>query len=705
MQPVVPPRQVRATIILVLGLLAAWLAAGSLGWLAPPLQRALTWLALAAIVIAAVAGRRRISRSDGLLLGGAASIAVLMTASSAAGRQYPGRGDLAGGRCPGATGIDGPCVRPRRLGGHGAGRFPAGLRWLGRRLDVHEQRGPRRGVVGRLVDGPAAADRRELRRPRLSGAHGGPDRRLAHRRAATAHPPRRDGPCCSSFLRRPHILSFWPSATTWPHCCRRKRSPSTTTSRTWASGPGATRFVSCCRGTCPCLPPSSNRGGRRHVPPDRRPSTATRSLRGTGIPPLRRASAETAAFRAGRRFRTTGRWNWRRFGPAGLLIVAAVALTLSPVQPDLKGRRIVAYDDGTTDWSTTDPGTVPPGRLPRYGLLPALVESLGGEFLRSRDLADLHDADVLIVLPPRSAVRLAAAARQLRNRFPTISKAGFGGMSSAGGRMIVAGEPETNLGVEENVLNALLAPTAMSFRDDTANSLTERWEDNLQSAPHAATASSNPGRSHFSLDRAASIRAGVARRAAAGGTLGLGRTGHRPGPARSLVLFAGQSPGRPGACGPAERAAGERWWRWARRPALSNDGIPFSYTFTGPAAFGVGRQAIDAAGLVAADGGRGGRGRGDRALVAPLRTAPAWPRRPSPWRWPCSRAVGSTMQRPNCCPRATRPPPGRSSMWMARTWKRWARIPGAKTASAASCACWPTTVTCRWWRPILRRSD
>ena len=69
-------------IILVLGLLAAWLAAGSLGWLAPPLQKALTWLALATIVIAALPGRRRISVSDGLLLGGATSIAVLMTASS-----------------------------------------------------------------------------------------------------------------------------------------------------------------------------------------------------------------------------------------------------------------------------------------------------------------------------------------------------------------------------------------------------------------------------------------------------------------------------------------------------------------------------------------------------------------------------------------------------------------------------------------------
>ena len=63
---------------------------------------------------------------------------------------------------------------------------------------------------------------------------------------------------------------------------------------------------------------------------------------------------------------------------------------------------------------------MPPGRLPRYGLLPALVESLGGEFIRSRDLADadLQGADVLIVLPPRSAdnsVRNASIPDDIRN--------------------------------------------------------------------------------------------------------------------------------------------------------------------------------------------------------------------------------------------------------------------------------------------------
>jgi hypothetical protein len=135
--------------------------------------------------------------------------------------------------------------------------------------------------------------------------------------------------------------------------------------------------------------------------------------------------------------------------------------------------------------------------------------------------------------------------------------------------------------VEENVLNALLAPTALSFRDDTANSLTERWEDNLQSAPYAATASSDPGRSHFSLDRAASIRT----RWPAGPLLvgrwawdEVGTDTDRPealpylpgNHLGDLVLAAQQNVGRGTVVVLGATAC------------LSNDGIPFSYTFTGP---------------------------------------------------------------------------------------------------------------------------
>jgi hypothetical protein len=270
------------------------------------------------------------------------------------------------------------------------------------------------------------------------------------------------------------------------------------------------------------------------------------------------------------------------------MIVAAVALTLSPVNPNLNGRRIVAYDDGTIDWSSTDPGGVPAGRLPRYQLLPALVKSLGGQFIRSRDLADadLQAADVLLVLPPRStagaiAAGSAAASAAAKTSIPSEVCKRIWSYVSSGGRLIVAGEPETNLGEAENVLNAVLEPCAMSFRDDTANSLTERWEDNVQSAPHAATASSGPGRTHFSLDRAVSIRSGWP-----AGPLLVGRWAwdelgtdpdrpealpYSPGNhLGDLVLAAQQNVGQGTVVALGSAAC------------LSNDGIPFSYTFTAP---------------------------------------------------------------------------------------------------------------------------
>ena len=54
-----PPMPARAVVVLVGGLLATWLAGGLLGWIAPPLQRTLIWLALGTVVCMALGGRRR----------------------------------------------------------------------------------------------------------------------------------------------------------------------------------------------------------------------------------------------------------------------------------------------------------------------------------------------------------------------------------------------------------------------------------------------------------------------------------------------------------------------------------------------------------------------------------------------------------------------------------------------------------------------
>ena len=114
---------------------------------------------------------------------------------------------------------------------------------------------------------------------------------------------------------------------------------------------------------------------------------------------------------------------------------------------------------------------------------------------------------------------------------------------------------------------------------------------------------------------------------------------------------------------------------------VSNDGIPFSYTFTGPllAALAANhptplawwRQLL---GLAA----------GGAAIVLLLR-------RFEPFQLAAASialalAMIACNQLSNAAtellPREPRPRPGRSSTWTARTWKPWARTPGAKTASA-----------------------
>jgi hypothetical protein len=582
-----PARPARATIILVLGLLAAWLAAGSLGWLAPPLQRALTWLGLAGIVIAGLPGRRRTFSNDGLLLGGATLIAVLMTASSlpvvnilavaillaAVARVRPGWTAIVAG----SAALAAMALAVFRLVGDGSAAAWTFTNGVGRV----------EGLWAGWLTG----------RPLLIGASFGGVDFLVLMAALTAAwliatpPPRMARAAWALlfiFLAQTAylvVLAFNHDLTAWlpPQVVAKPDDVSHLGIWTWgnairvllpwnlpllaavfqgAVAVGMFRLIAW-QPTAHDLP--SEREANSAAAEGKR---RNRSLQGG---PARQSDPPNLAT------------SWRRFGPAGLLIVAAAAMTLAPVEPELKGRRIVAYDDSAIDWSTTDPGTVPVDRLPRYGLLPVLVKGLGGEFVRSRDLgeADLRGADVLIVLPPRSAANAAGAHAAAAAFIPSDIQSRIWRYVSAGGRLVVAGEPETNLGVEENVLNALLAPTAMSFRDDTANSLTQRWEDNLQSAPHAATASSSPGRNHFSIDRAASIRV-----AWPAGPLLVGRWAwdelgtdpDRPGALSyspgnhlgDLVLAAQQTVGRGTVVALGDAAC------------LSNDGIPFSYTFTGP---------------------------------------------------------------------------------------------------------------------------
>ncbi len=569
-----PPLPVHALLILVLSLFAAWLAAGSLGWLAPPLQKALTWLAFATIVVAALADHRRMNRQKGLVLGGATLLAVLMTASSlpvvnlcgvalllaAIAQVRPGTIAVVCGPaalaamalavyrllCDSSATVWTFANTVGRLEGLWAG-------WLtGRPLLIGASFGGLDFLV--LMAALTTAWLMATPRPRLGRAAWAVLFIILAQNAylvllafsvdlSGLLPPQ----VKSSFTNVSH-LGIW----TWGNALRALLPWNLPLLAALLHGMVAAGMFRLTAWPMTLHDLQSESDDPSAAVADK---PRNRSLQGDPARPYNAKNWQR---------------NWQCFAPSGLFIVAVAALTFTPLQPDLKGRRIVAYDDGATDWGIADPGDVPPGKRPRYGLLPALVESLGGELIRSRDLAatDLSAADVLIVLPSRAAI-----ADDLQSRIWRYV--------AAGGRMIVAGDPETTLGVQEDVLNALLRPTAMSFRDDTANSLTERWEYNLQSAPHAATASSNPGQNHFSFDRAASIRVSWPAGPLVAGRWGWDEVGtdpDRPEPLAytpgnhlgDLVLAAQQNIGQ-GTVVVLGAAA-----------CLSNDGIPFSYTFTGP---------------------------------------------------------------------------------------------------------------------------
>jgi hypothetical protein len=582
-KPVSPPEMalpmpIRTMVILVASLGATWLAAGSLGWLAPPLQKALTWLALATVVIAGLAGQR-IARGNGMLLGGGALIAVLMTASLLpvinivavaillAALAYVRPGGTA--TVSSSVGLAAALLAVFRLACDSSAAV-----WNFSNAFGHVE-----GVIARRLTG----------RPLVIGAtFGGLDFLVVMLGLTTAWliaaPPLR-------FRRGAWAIAFILLAqTTYLVALAFNQElasilpPQVNAQPTDISHLGIWTWGNAIRSLLPWNLPvlaavfhTVAAVAMFHLTawpaaPCNQPEEVEGDFAGKG----RYRGFQELPFRPRVGFGLAT--PWQHFGPAGLLFATALLMAFSLARPSLQGRQVVAYDDGAIDWGTTDPGPSSPGRLPRYGLLPALVESLGGKFVRSRRLADadLQCADVLIVLPSQFASHASAGGPALNEIQQRIWQ-----YVSAGGRLLVAGEPETTPGVEENILNDLLQPTVMSFRDDTANSLTLQWEDNLQLAPQAATASGMLGRNAFSFGRAASVRV-----AWPAGPLVVGRWAwnelgtdpdrpealpYSPGDhLGDLVLAAQQNVGHGSVV--VLGSAG----------CLSNDGIPFSYTFTGP---------------------------------------------------------------------------------------------------------------------------
>jgi len=181
-----------------------------------------------------------------------------------------------------------------------------------------------------------------------------------------------------------------------------------------------------------------------------------------------------------------------RFGPLLLAMLAPAVVALGLGQSDLKGKTIVAYEKGYLNWLKPEYDRQSNGV---YGMLPLFVESLGGRFVKSPDLAekDLAEADVLLLLHPDEP-------------WPQETLDRVWQYVRRGGSLLVAAEPRVDEGSSHSSFNDVLQPTAMEVRYDTAVTRVGNWEQSYDVLAHPATAGIDDLRNRFGMLLGSSIR-------------------------------------------------------------------------------------------------------------------------------------------------------------------------------------------------------
>lgn len=187
----------------------------------------------------------------------------------------------------------------------------------------------------------------------------------------------------------------------------------------------------------------------------------------------------------------------RSYGPLVLAVLLPIAATLSLGRSDLADKTIVAGGQGNLDWARPQHDFYGQYSAGTFGMLPLFVESLGGEFRVSADLAaeDLAAADVLLLLRPTGPM----PADQQERIWEFVRQ---------GGSLLVAAEPFVRVGNVMSAFNDVLEPTGMSVRKDVAISVTGNWQHAYSLLAHPIASGVDERARHLFTDSAASIRLG-----------------------------------------------------------------------------------------------------------------------------------------------------------------------------------------------------
>lgn len=184
-----------------------------------------------------------------------------------------------------------------------------------------------------------------------------------------------------------------------------------------------------------------------------------------------------------------------RFGPAVLAAIALLAAMLGSRAASLAEKKVLAYESGYLHWLKPEPARRdPPARS--YGMLPTLVEMLGGTFARSQSFSadELKSCDLLLVIHPDQpwdADALDRIEQYVRE----------------GGGLVVAAEPMIVEGERRSSFNELLARFGIEVRRAVAIPAADGWEHSLRALAQPAAATP-PGRGNrFGVTVPAPIRA------------------------------------------------------------------------------------------------------------------------------------------------------------------------------------------------------
>ena len=282
------------------------------------------------------------------------------------------------------------------------------------------------------------------------------------------------------------------------------------------------------------------------------------------IPLERLAAAPGAMVSSNRPSQVDELFYW---GPAVLAVALPIISLLSLSATTLGGKKVVAYERGRLSWSKPVYGEPDlPARA--YGMLPFLVEMLGGNFFRSAELsaADLAKADVLLLIHPDrpwSDDQLERIEQYVRS----------------GGSVLIAAEPPVLAGERRSRFDEPLATTGIAVREQATAPAAAVWEQSLRTCAHPTTALRAGRGNRFGLVHAAGLDArwpafpllvGQYGCSVSGDGQVADQTGYQGGARLGDLPLAVE-----------QRLGAGRIVVLSDTTALSNDGLVSSYEFTG----------------------------------------------------------------------------------------------------------------------------